>query len=156
MEKFLENRRRGLTLVEIVIVLALISIIAGIGFFALNPTGQFASARNTQRQLHLQAVMNAIRQNIADASGGSFGCSSGALPTSTKKMASSVGNYNIAPCLLPSYLTTMPFDPSAAGAHFVSATDYDTGYTVAYNSSTTQITLSAPSAELGKSITVVR
>ncbi len=156
MNIFSDNKRRGLTLIEILIALSLISLIATVGFFALNPTGQFASARNTERKLHLQAIMNAVRQNIADASGGSFSCSSGALPTSTKKMASSAGNYDIAPCLLPSYLTTMPFDSSAAGAHFVSATDYDTGYTVAYNQTTTQITLNAPSAELNKSITVIR
>ena len=156
MNIFSDNRRRGLTLVEILIVLALISIIATIGFFVFNPTGQFASARNTQRQLHLQAIMNAIRQNIADTSGGAFACSSGALPTSTKKLASSAGDYNIAPCLMPSYLIVMPFDLSAAGAHFVSVSDYDTGYTIMYNATTTQITLSAPSAELGKSISVVR
>lgn len=153
---FPNNKRRGLSLIEILIALTLISLIAGIGFFALNPVGQFASARNTERQFHLQAVMNAIRQNIADAPGGSFSCSSGALPTSTKKMASSAGNYNIAPCLLPSYLITMPFDPSATGAHFVSVSDYDTGYNIVYEASTTQITLSAPAAELKKTITVVR
>lgn len=156
MKIFPENKRRGLTLIEILIALSLISIIAAIGFFALNPAGQFASARNTERQLHLQALMNSIRQNMADASGGLFVCSSGALPTSTKKMASSAGNYNIAPCLLPLYLLVMPFDPSAAGAHFVSVSDYDAGYNIMYNASTTQITLSAPSAELNKSITVVR
>ena len=156
MNFFPNNRRRGLTLIEIVIVVALLSLTATIGLLVFNPVGQFASARNTQRQLHLQAIMNAIRQNMADAIGGSFTCSSGSLPTSTKKMASSAGNYNIAPCLLPSYLIVMPFDPSAAGARFVSVSDYDTGYDVVYSASTTQITLSAPSAELNKSITVVR
>lgn len=153
---FSKSKRNGLTLIEILIVLVLISLTAAVGLYALNPAGQFASARNNERQFHLQALMNAIRQNIADASGGSFNCSSGPLPTSTQKMASSAGNYNIGPCLLPSYLTVMPFDPSAAGAHFTSASDYDTGYTVVYNPSTTQITLNAPSAELNKGITIVR
>ena len=101
MKRFNENRNRGLSLIEILIALTLVALIASIGFFALNPAGQLAGARNTDRQFHLQAIMNSIRQNIADTSGGSFNCASGPLPTSTTKMASSTGNYNIAPCLLP-------------------------------------------------------
>lgn len=148
--------RKGLTLIEIIIAIAIVVVVAGVGIVAYNPGGQLAVSRNTQRQLHLQAIMNAVRQNIADSSTGTFTCSSGALPTTAKKMMSDNGGYNIAPCLIPTYILTMPFDPSAAGARYVSNSDYDSGYNIIYSASTTQITLSAPSAEAGKIISITR
>lgn len=148
--------RRGISLLEIIIATTIIVIITAVGIAISNPAGQLASSRNTERQLHLQALMNAIRQNIADSVGGTFTCASGSLPTSSKKMAVGAGNYNIGPCLVPNYLTTLPFDPSASGAHYVSVTDYDTGYNIVQATSTNVITLTAPSAELKKTISVTR
>ena len=150
------KRADGLSLIEIMIGVALIAILAGIGFIVSNPAGQIAGARNTERSLHLQAVMNAIRQNMADHTGQVFSCASGALPTSTAKMATGAGNYDIASCIVPTYIITMPFDPAASSSHYASNADYDTGYNVLYNASTTQITLSAPSAELGKSVSLTQ
>lgn len=141
---------KGFTLFEIVIVVAVLAILSGVGIIMINPAGQLASARNQERSNHLQAIMLAIRQNIADQSGETFSCTSGPLPTSTKRMTSDAGGYNIGPCLVPYYLSTLPFDPSTSSARFVSASNYDTGYTVIWNASTTQITLSAPASELGR------
>ncbi|OGY98227.1 MAG: hypothetical protein A2855_02915 [Candidatus Liptonbacteria bacterium RIFCSPHIGHO2_01_FULL_57_28] len=149
--------KHGLTLIEIVIAVALIAIITSIGLVALNPGGQLAAARNSQRNFHLNAVMNAVRQNIADTSGAAFTCANGAIPTTTAtKMAVGAGNYDIAPCLVITYLPSMPFDPSYPGAHYVSNTDYDTGYTIIRNASTGQVTLNAPEAELNKTISITR
>jgi prepilin-type N-terminal cleavage/methylation domain-containing protein len=148
--------RRGLTLIEILIALALVVITAGIGLLALNPAGQIAASRNTERNLHLQGILNAVRQNIADTTTGVFSCSSGPLPTSTKTMSSATGSYNIAPCLVPVYLQTMPFDPLASSSYYTSNTNYDTNYTIVYNPTTTQITVAAPYAELGKTISITR
>jgi prepilin-type N-terminal cleavage/methylation domain-containing protein len=148
MKSFLKiQKRQGLTLVEIIIVVAIIAITAGVGLFVMNPAGQLASARNKKRCNDLQSIMIFVRQNIADAT--NFSCSSGLLPTSTTNMASATGSYNIAPCL---HLQAMPFDPLAPSGHYISNTDYNTGYTIMYNATTTQITLSAPFAELNKSI----
>ncbi|MDO8515931.1 MAG: type II secretion system protein [bacterium] len=148
------HRRRGFTLIEILITLALIAIITVVAVVALNPGAQFSSARNTKRQTDLNAIMNAIRTNIADNRTGAFGvnCAAGDLPTSSMKMAVGAGNYDIAPCLIPGPIFfVMPYDPNASGAHFTSVTDYDSGYFVTRNATTGQVTLSAPSAELGKS-----
>lgn len=150
------SRRRGLTLVEILVSIAIVVFVTGIGLLALNPGSQLAAARNTQRGLHLQAIMNAVRQNIADTTNGAFSCVSGPLPTSATQMASATGSYNIAPCLVPVYLEAMPFDPTASGSRYTSNTDYNTGYTIVYNTSTTQITVAAPHAELGKSVSLTR
>lgn len=133
--------------------MALFVIITGTTVYMLNPSGQISGARNKERQLHLEGILNSIRQNMADSSGNKFTCASGGIPTSTKRMASS-GGYDIAPCLLPTYLLNLPFDPSFAGAHYTSASDYDTGYNIILNSTTSEITLSAPGAELKQTISV--
>ena len=148
--------RKGLTLIEIVITIALMAILVGVYFVVANPAGQLASARNGERQLQLQTIMNAITQNIADQGNRQFSCSSGALATSTKRMTSTAGagNYNIAPCLVPTYLAILPFDPATTSARYNSISDYDTGYTISINTSGTVITLKAPAAELGKTISV--
>lgn len=151
------NMRKGMTLMEIVVVIALLAILLAVAILGLNPAGEFAKARNSQRNYHLNAIVTAIRQNIADSTVGSFTCANGNIPTSTKRMA--VGSstyYDIAPCLVPTYLTNLPFDPSTSSAHWTSVTDYNTGYNIIRNASTGEITVSAPAAELGKTITVTR
>src|SRR6185312_11312221 len=107
---------RGMTLIEIVIVMALIVLLTSVYFLVANPAGQLALSRNTERKLQLEAVMNAIQQNKADQNNEQFSCSSGPIPTSTSFMRSASGSssYNIAPCIVfPTGiygLFTMPFD----------------------------------------------
>lgn len=151
----------GFTLIEILVAIALIAAMAAVAFTAYNPAGQLAQARNRARQLNLQTLMNVVRENSADQNKGHFsllcGGSSVLIPTSTAKMSSVSPGYDIAACLIPTYLFALPFDPSASGAHYTSNSDYDTGYTIVVNSSTGQITLSAPATELATSaISVMR
>ena len=148
--------KKGLTLIELVISIAILAVILALGIVILNPVGQFAAARNSQRKFHLESVMNAIRSNIADSRTGIFNCANGDIPTSTKRMASASGSYNIAPCLVPNYLQNMPFDPSGSGSFYTNVTNYHTGYDVFKSSSTGEITISAPFAESGKVISVTR
>lgn len=151
-----ENKRRGMTIIEIVIVIALLGILIAVGIVAMNPAGQLAGSRNNRRTLDLQTIMNGVRANIADQMGQTFSCGAGAVPTSTKRMAVGAGNYDIASCLVPIYLLSLPFDPSTSSAHYTSNSDYDTGYFIARNASTGQITLTAPAAELKKTISITR
>ena len=145
----------GFTLIELLLTITIMvaAILATVTY--LNPSGQLAQSRNSQRLLHLNAVLNAIRQNIAD-NRGTFDCINGDIPTSTKRMAVGFGNYDIASCLSPNYLFGLPFDPATSTARFVSNLDYDTGYLIFKNIATGQITLSAPAAELGQNISVTR
>ena len=152
----MNDNRSGMTIMEIVIVITLLAILTGVGIVAMNPAGQLAASRNSKRALDLQTIMNGIRANIADQMGQSFSCGAGPVPTSTKRMAVGAGNYDIAPCLVPIYLLALPFDPSTSSARYTSNTDYDTGYYVVQNSSTGQITLTAPAAELGKTVSITR
>src|SRR3989338_10836484 len=90
--------RSGFTLLEVLIVMALIAILAGIVIAALNPGRQFANARNSARHAHVNTLMNAISANMAENSG-TFTRATGAIPAAATTMATGAGNYNIGPCL---------------------------------------------------------
>jgi prepilin-type N-terminal cleavage/methylation domain-containing protein len=149
------QRQKGFTLLELLIVMALIAILIGIVIAALNPARQFAIARNSTRYSHINTMMNAISANMAENNGVFTCASAGAVPSTATNMADGVGNYDIAPCLVTEYLSSMPFDPSATGAHWTSETDYDTGYTIDMDASN-RITIDAPNAELSQSISLTR
>lgn len=149
--------RKGITLIEIIIAIAIAAIVSGLIIVALNPAGQLAQARNLERKAHLNAILNGIRQNIADNRTGALACAAGDIPTSTvKRMATGAGNFDIAGCLIPTYLNVLPFDPSASSSYFNTLADYNSGYNVTKSSSTGQVTVSAPYAEFGQVISVTR
>ncbi len=146
--------KKGLTMMEILIAMAILVVVLAVSLVALNPVGQVKRARNSQRTLHINAILNSVRANIADTRTGVFTCVNGNVPTSTKRMATGVGNYDIGNCLVPTYLQILPFDPSASSSYFNSLGDYNTGYDILRNASTGAITVLAPFAELGKTILV--
>lgn len=143
----------ALTLLEVMITLGIVAVVLAAGFIVIKPGNLVKQARDSQRRSHLNAILTAIRQNIVD-NRGSFVCSAGDIPTSTKKMSSKPGDYNSAPCLVPTYIYSMPFDPLDPAAYYKSNSDYDTGYWIVKNASTSQITLIAPAAETTTTISV--
>lgn len=146
--------QRGFTLVEILVVLALIAILVGVVLITLNPARQFAASRNTTRYSHLNTVMNAISANAAE-NNGVFTCATGTLPATATNLGSAVGDYDIAPCLVPDYLPALPVDPSDPDAQWTDSTNYDTGYTIMQDAEG-RITTAAPTAELEEVISVTR
>jgi len=164
--KFSGLNKNGFTLIEILIVIGLIAILATIVIVAINPGRQFAQARNTQRTSNVNTLLNAIGQRLADNKGvftGSFTVNATAYtcPTLTQgttyTIASLPGPAAIdLACLYPTYIpTSLPYDPSAAGAQWTSASNYDTKYTVLVDANG-RYTVSAPAAELGTVISITR
>lgn len=154
----MKKQTRGFTLIEILLVMGIIAILAAVVIVAINPARQFAQARNSQRTSNVFSILNAISQNMAD-NGGVFTCAAGPIPQ-TPSLIRSSGGYDIYNCIVPTYLPALPHDPSAAGAHVASATDYNTAYLFFIDSTTNRITVSAPealqSSELNKTIQAVR
>jgi len=145
MEK---NKKRGFTLIEVLVVIAMIAILAAIVIVAINPARQFAQARDSQRTANVNAILNAIGQNIADNKG-VFTCAD-PLPTTPEDISKSA--YNLRPCVVPTYISELPQDPVDSIFTCVDTDpgdchdgDYDTKYEVVVNASG-RITVSAPGA----------
>ncbi len=136
----------GFTLIEILVVIGIIAILAAIVIVAINPARQFAQARDAQRVANVNALLNAIGQNMADNKG-LFVCagSTYTIASAATDMKNGMAGADVAPCLAPTYLSALPFDPSAAGAPYASNADYDTGYTVMQDVNA-RITVCAPQA----------
>jgi len=149
------KKSSGFTIIEILVAMGIIVILITMVVVVLNPPRQLAKGRNARRSADVNIILNAAARNMADNKG-AFVCTSGVIPTTTKKMAAGGENYNIAPCLIPLYLDNLPYDPATTSAHYTSVADYDTGYTIVSSSTTGRVTISAPAAELGESISVTR
>ena len=157
-EKRLEKeRRKGFTLIEILVVIGIIAVLSAVVLVAINPTRQFKLARDSQRISNVESLLSAIGQNIAEHKG-LFTCGTSVvtIPASTTIIRSSVdaNSFDIASCLVPAYISILPFDPSAPTAHYATTTDYNTEYTVAADSDG-RITVAAH-GEINPTISVTR
>jgi type IV pilus assembly protein PilA len=127
MKKYNINKK-GFTLIEILVVIGIIAVLAAVVLVAINPARQFKLARDSQRVANVTAILNAVGQNMAENKG-IFQCSA-SLASTSKNISSILGDADIASCLVPTYVSSLPFDPSKTGAKFVSVLDYDTKYQI--------------------------
>ncbi len=118
-------KNKGFTLIELLVVIGIIAILAGVVIVAINPARQFAQARNTDRWSAVNTILNAVGQRIADNRGiFETGCAAGAIPlTTAKHIGSDALNYDLEPCIVPTYVSILPLDPSTGTAA-------DSGYTI--------------------------
>ncbi len=129
---------RGFTLIELIIVIAVISLLAAATFVAVDPAKRIGMARDAQRWADITAIADAISTYVAD--------NSGTYPTSTVTnglyyliMASSTTGASGFTCqnvaeeamgvqldskLIPTYLPTMPLDPGGTTIYGTVGTGY--------------------------------
>jgi len=152
--KKLKNQR-GFTLLEVLLVVAIIAILAGIVIIAINPGKQLGDSRNAQRQADVTTVLNAVYQYSLDNNGN--------LPTTISATATEICKTSTAPATCTSsslidltvvttggkYVASMPVDPQNA------ASSNGTGYKISKDATSGRITVSA-TGEQGKTISVTR
>lgn len=120
----MKQNQKGFTLVEILVVIAILAILAGAVFFALNPTQMFRDARNTRRRQDVDAVAAAVRQYVlrnlqGDPSvlGDAANCNVAALPVMdpTDGVDAAEGGplSDLATCL-SDYMAVMPTAPGTS------------------------------------------
>ncbi len=148
---------QGFTLIEILLVIALIAILAGIVIIAVNPAKQLADGRNTKRSADVTTILNAIHQYAIDNHGNlpsglqsNVDCSG---TSSNEICKTGAGNCSGLTDLTPltnnqTYLASIPVDPSLSSGN-------NTGYFANYNSNG-RVTVCAPNSERGVNISVTR
>jgi len=143
--------KKGFTLIEVLLVIVIIAILAGIVLIAVNPGRQVAQANNAQRNSDVNAILSAAHQFSID--------NRGALPAGITATATNIGSgtgdVDICSDLVPTYIAAMPFDPTDADAGYTDCSTYDTGYNISVDTDD-RVTVAAPSAELGDTISVTR
>ena len=145
----------GFTLLEVLLVVAIIAILAGIVIIAINPTKNLGDSRNAQRSSDVTTILNAVYQYSLDTNG--------AVPTTITTSATEICSTTGVPCASPAaidlgvlttagkYLVAMPHDPQCPA---MCATN-GAGYTIIKDANG-RITINAPDAEQGKTISVTR
>jgi len=122
----------GFTLLEMLVVLAIIGIFATIMIMVINPARQLAKARDTQRKSDLFLILSAVYQYSSEHSGELPDTDGDPLtsnfPTTPTCIGTDASCFDLASAgendtIVPVYLVELPKDPSTG-------TDQNTGYTI--------------------------
>ena len=157
--KKIVSLKKGFTLLEILLVVGIIAILAGIVILAINPAKQLADTRNAQRRSDILAILNATYQYEIDKNGAApatiaTGATCQVDPTNaiatSSATSSSIGSVDLYDYLVTgssTYLNAIPKDPLSSTS---------TGYYIVKNTTTGRITVCAAMAENGASLSVTR
>ena len=149
-----KNTTCGFTLIEVLLVIAILAILAAVVIVAINPAKQFGESQNAQRRSDVRAILDAVHQYSID----NYGSLPGDIPFGTTCLidGTDICQAGIS-CIGVSiddlitdqkYLTDIPSDPTVA-------TDELTGYLILQNSNG-RVSVCAPDAYADVEISVTQ
>jgi type IV pilus assembly protein PilA len=144
-----QKNKPGFTLLEILLVVAIIAILAGIVIIAINPGKQLADGRNSQRKSDVNALLSATYQYMIDNNGtvpasvpSSATCATPATNEICKTGGTCTGLVDLAVLTTnQKYIVSVPVDPSCPASNV-----NGTCYFIAKNTNG-RLTTCAPNAE---------
>ena len=151
-------RTRGFTLIEILVVLAILAILFAIVLVAINPPRQISQANDVKRKDDLNVILNSLYQYSIDHSGFPSGIATTikVIGTSGSGCAAACGTLSppdacidLSSALAPIYVNSVPFDPKTGS-------NTNTRYGVWKSETYNRITIKACDAENESVIEVSR
>lgn len=163
-----KQTQKGFTLLEVLLVVAIIAILAGIVIIAINPGKNLGDTRNTTRSADVNTIINGTYQYVLDNNGNlpGLGTRTGAVAISTapteicsQTATTCTGLVDLAVLTTAGkYLVALPKDPSCPSSLTASApqcTANGNGYSIAKDANN-RLVVAAISAEEGKTISVTK
>ena len=150
------SKQKGFTLIEVLLVIAILAILAAVVIVAINPSRQLTKSRDAQRTADVYSILNAVYQYAVDHES--------TFPEEITAVNREICRTTSVSCpdlydlsVLTNneeYLVSIPIDPRCPydGAY---CADEGTGYFIQVTDNG-RITVSAPSAEVEGVISVTR
>jgi prepilin-type N-terminal cleavage/methylation domain-containing protein len=148
-----QNTQKGFTLLEVLLVVAIIAVLAGIVIIAINPGKNLGDTRNSQRSADVNTIINGVYQYALD--------NNGTLPAGITTVATEICATGATPCTslvdlsglttAGKYLVSMPKDPQCSTACATNGT----GYKISKDANNRLVVI-APGAEQSKTISVTK
>lgn len=145
------RKQAGFTLLEVLLVVAIIAILAGIVIIAINPGKNLGDSRNSQRSADVNTIINGVYQYSLDNNGS---IPAGITTTSTEICAtgasSCTGLVDLSALTTSGkYLVSLPKDPQCSSVCAANGI----GYKISKDANG-RLTVVASFAEQGKTISV--
>lgn len=119
-KKLVPAWQKGFTLIELLVVIGILGILIAVVLVAVNPSRQFASARDTQRRADLYAITNSLYQYSTEHDGNfpTIGTPPVSKITTTPQDAGTSA-LDLVDDLVPTYMPAIPEDPGPTSTQAV-------------------------------------